>query len=170
MAEGAYETSFRFLDFPAEIREDIYRNLLVLSVIKILSRNHRRKTGCIRTFKRPCFDRFISYSDTAIAFSEDRMLLRPRRAPQTGGLRINKQIYHEAVVVLYAENVFKLVALWHYCAFFGSLNKDYANMTTRVALEADGPFVYDIFLLFNHWYGRMGRVEEILKSSTDVRE
>lgn len=85
-------------------------------------------------------------------------------------MRINKQIYQEAVVILYTENAFKLVELWHYCAFFGSLNKDCADMITRVALEADGPFVYDTFLPFHHWYGCMDRVEDILKLSTDVHK
>jgi hypothetical protein len=169
MAEGARATRFGLLGLPAEIRKEIHRHLLVLPVISIVPRKYLAKTGCILPYHKPCFDEFTTHNDFSIDFYEDRMLLRPRQVLHTAVLRINKQIYHEAVVIMYAENVFKLVALWHYCEFFESLNTEYANLVTRVALEADGPLGYDIFAPFYQWYGRMDLAEEVLEPSTDVR-
>jgi hypothetical protein len=161
-ASAAHGAPFRFLDLPAEIRKEIYRYLLVFPVISIRPRRYDGNRGYVSVYGETCFEKSITAKDFVVDFAEGQKQSEPKQVLHTNALCVNRQINQEAVVALYAENVFKLTFAEYYCAFFGSLNPEHANMITRIALEADRNRPQDPFESFYHWYGRLDKVEEAL--------
>jgi hypothetical protein len=76
--------------------------------------------------------------------------LGPRPIHQIDVFCLNNKIYQEALRSSVTDEIFNLVALLEYFTFFVSLEIAYTAMSTRVALEADGPLAIEIFIPFYH--------------------
>jgi hypothetical protein len=96
-ASTAHGTHVRLLDLPAEARSKVYGNLLVLSLINIIFRKHRRQTGCIRAYNESFFDKSITDKELYVNYDEDGQLSRPTQILQIDILCLNQKTYQEAL-------------------------------------------------------------------------